>query len=111
MSGKNRAFALAIATAALVGFCAPMASAATVQGPSNTGLNNDSVLNLSNNQVPVQPCTFGADTNLTPVLQVIAPLVPAAGATNDLTTGALSGTQDNGCSQTGDQANGSTTDS
>ena len=48
MSGKNRAFALAIATAALVGFCAPMASAATVQGPgSNTGFNGDSILDLA----------------------------------------------------------------
>src|SRR5580704_17597050 len=57
MSGKNRAFALAIATAALVGFCAPMASAATVQGPgSNTGFNGDSILNLSGNQLPINAC-------------------------------------------------------
>jgi hypothetical protein len=55
MSGKNRAFALAIATAALVGFCAPVASAATFGGP-NTGFNNDSILNLSGNQVPINAC-------------------------------------------------------
>ena len=58
MSGKNRAFGLAIATAALVGFCAPMASAATAQtGPgNNTGFNGDSILNLSGNQLPVNAC-------------------------------------------------------
>ena len=56
MSGKNRAFALAIATAALVGFCAPMASAATVQGGPNTGFNGDSILNLSGNQLPINAC-------------------------------------------------------
>src|ERR1700758_842410 len=57
MSVKNRAFALAIATAALVGFCAPMASAATVQGsPSNSGFNGDSILNLSGNQLPINAC-------------------------------------------------------
>lgn len=56
MSGKNRAFALAIATAALVGFCAPMASAATVQGGPNSGFNNDSILNLSGNQLPINAC-------------------------------------------------------
>jgi hypothetical protein len=56
MSGKNRAFALAIATAALVGFSAPMAMAATTYGPSNTGFNGDSVLNLSGNQLPINAC-------------------------------------------------------
>jgi hypothetical protein len=57
MSGKNRAFAfaLAIATAALVGFCAPMANAATFGGP-NTGFNGDSILNLSGNQLPINAC-------------------------------------------------------
>src|SRR5580704_17000816 len=54
MSGKHRAFALAIATAALVGFCAPMASAST--GPNNTGFNGDSILNLSGNQLPINAC-------------------------------------------------------
>ena len=40
MSRKNRAFALAVATAALVGVSAPVAHAA---GPNNTsGFNNDS---------------------------------------------------------------------
>jgi hypothetical protein len=54
MSGKNRAFALAVATAALVGMSAPVASAATVSSPS--GFNNDSIFNISGNQLPVQAC-------------------------------------------------------
>ena len=73
MSGKNRAFALAIATAALVGFCAPMASAATVQGGPNTGFNGDSILNLSGNQLPVNVCN-----NQVPI-QLIGAQVPAEG--------------------------------
>jgi len=68
MSGKNRAFALAVATAALVGMCAPVASAATFSGPS--GFNNDSVLNLSGNQLPVQAC------NLAPVAAALGLLSP-----------------------------------
>jgi hypothetical protein len=52
MSGKNRAFALAIATAALVGFVAPAASAAS--NPS--GFNNDSIADVSGNQLPIQAC-------------------------------------------------------
>src|SRR5579871_168291 len=71
MSGKNRAFALAIATAALVGFSAPMAMAATTYGPSNTGFNNDSVLNLSNNQLSNQTCTGGVQTGVSAAAQTI----------------------------------------
>src|SRR5580700_2650650 len=58
MSGKNRAFALAVATAALVGFSAPVASAATFGGGpnNNSGFNNDSIVNVSGNQVPLQAC-------------------------------------------------------
>lgn len=56
MSGKNRAFAFAVATAALVGLSAPVASAATFSGPS--GFNNDSILNVSGNQLPVQACNL-----------------------------------------------------
>ena len=55
MSGKNRAFALAVATAALVGLSAPVASAASFQGPTS-GFNGDSVLNVSGNQLPLQAC-------------------------------------------------------
>jgi hypothetical protein len=52
-SGKNRAFALAVATAALVGLSAPAAIAATSQG-GPSGFNNDSVYNLGGIQAPVQ---------------------------------------------------------
>src|ERR1700730_18571256 len=54
MSGKNRAFALAVTTAALVGLSAPAPSAAISSGPS--GFNNDSILNVSGNQLPLQAC-------------------------------------------------------
>src|SRR6266567_1260088 len=59
MSGKNRAFALAVATAALVGVSAPVAHAAS--GPS--GFNNDSLLNVSGNQVPLQGCNNDIPVN------------------------------------------------
>ena len=59
MSVKNRAFALAIATAALVGFAAPAASAAG--NPS--GFNNDSIANVSGNQVPIQACNNDVPVN------------------------------------------------
>ena len=68
MSGKNRAFALVVATAALVGVSAPVAGAATFSGPS--GFNNDSILNVSGNQVPVQAC------NLVPITAVLGLLSP-----------------------------------
>ncbi len=54
MSGKNRVFAAAVTTAALVVLGAPVASAATFSGP--TGFNGDSILDLSGNQVPVNAC-------------------------------------------------------
>jgi len=46
MSRKTRAFALAVATASLVGLSAPVAGAAALQG-GPSGFNNDSILNLS----------------------------------------------------------------
>jgi hypothetical protein len=55
MSGKNRIFAAAVTTAALVVLGAPVASAATFGG-SPTGFNGDSILDLSGNQVPVNAC-------------------------------------------------------
>jgi hypothetical protein len=54
MSAKNRAFALAIGTAALVALSAPVASAASFAGPS--GFNGDSIVNTSGNQLPLQAC-------------------------------------------------------
>jgi hypothetical protein len=106
MSGKNRALGLAIATAALVGFSAPMASAATIAGPSNSGFNNDSILNLSGNQVPIQTCTFGALSNAASILQTIAPIAaPLVAPTDvlDATTGDVNGSQTAGCAQTPSQ--------
>jgi hypothetical protein len=49
MVKKTHALALTVATAGLLGFAAPMASAATMSGPS-------SLVNVSNNQIPVQAC-------------------------------------------------------
>jgi hypothetical protein len=58
MVKKTHALALTVATAGLLGFAAPMASAATMSGPS-------SLVNASNNQIPVQAC--GNDVNLNAV--------------------------------------------
>src|SRR5579862_7556925 len=106
MSGKNRAFALAIATAALVGFCAPMASAATFGGP-NTGFNGDSVLNLSGNQLPINACNnqipiqgIGAQV---PIQNITALL--GLGNTNDQNTS----TNNEGCTNTPTETNTSNT--
>jgi hypothetical protein len=49
MLKKTHALALTVATAGLLGFAAPMASAATMDGPGG-------LVNVSNNQVPVQGC-------------------------------------------------------
>jgi len=101
MSGKNRAFALAVATAALVGMSAPVASAATFHsGPS--GFNNDSILNLSGNQLPVQTCTDGAPVNTvttTQALNNLGSILPI------LSTGAVDPAQGNTCSQSLTQTN------
>ncbi len=95
MSGKNRAFALAVATAALVGMSAPVASAATFQGGPG-GFNHDSVLNLSGNQLPVQTCTSGAAVNTvteTQALTGVLAILPVP------STGAVSPMQGNTCTQ------------
>src|SRR5260370_1077863 len=111
MSGKNRAFALAVATAALVGMSAPVASAATFQG-GPSGFNNDSVLNLSGNQLPVQTCTGGAPVNTVTNIQTITAdlptLLPTSAATPDQAnrnTGAISPAQGTPCTQTSTQTN------
>jgi hypothetical protein len=52
---KSHVLVLGVATAGLIGFGAPMAGAATVSGPS-------SLVNVSNNQIPIQIC--GNDVNL-----------------------------------------------
>ncbi len=101
MSRKNRAFALAVATAALVGLSAPVASASSFDGPS--GFNNDSILNLSGNQLPVQTCTGGAPVNTVTetqtVTSILANIAPTFG------TGAISPSQGNTCTQTTSETN------
>jgi hypothetical protein len=105
MSGKNRAFALAVAAAALVGLSAPAASAATAQsGPS--GFNNDSVLNVSGNQLPVQTCTFAGLVNTVtsvPALSSAASILPM------LSTGAITTSQGDTCTQNTTETNTTTT--
>ncbi len=105
MSGKNRAFALAVATAALVGTSAPVASAATSQG-GPSGFNNDSVYNISGNQLPVQTCTSGAPVNTVTETQTItsglASILPV------LSTGAVNPMQGNTCTQSTTETNTTT---
>lgn len=60
MLKKSHALALAVTTAGLIGFGAPMASAATMHGPGGTA---GGLVNVSNNQVPVQGCGNDVDLN------------------------------------------------
>jgi hypothetical protein len=55
MLKKRHALALAVTTAGLIGFAAPMASAATMSF-SHSPSSSSSVVNVSGNQVPVQAC-------------------------------------------------------
>jgi hypothetical protein len=105
MSRKNRAFALTVATAALVGLSAPVAGAATLQGPS--GFNNDSILNLSNNQLSTEACNLGIPVN---ALLAQIPLT-GLGLVGDgmLNSTTLSPTTSQTCTQTPGQGNTSTT--
>jgi hypothetical protein len=104
MSGKNRAFALAVATAALVGLSAPVAGAATFSGPN--GFNNDSLLNVSGNQLPLQACNNEIPVN---VLGVQVPLTAISAALGVLNSGALSSQANQSCAQTPSQSITSTT--
>ena len=106
MSRKNRAFALAVATAALVGLSAPVAGAATLQGgPSTTGFNNDSILNLSGNQLPIQACTSGAAVNAVTETQAVTGLLSILPV---LSTGAVTPMQGNACTQSTTETNSTT---
>ncbi len=60
MLKKTHALALTVATAGLLGFAAPMASAATM----SLGSHHPSVVNVSNNQVPIQACGNDAYGNI-----------------------------------------------
>jgi hypothetical protein len=57
MLKKTHALALTVATAGLLGFAAPMASAATMS------FGSDPIVNVSNNQIPVQACGNDVNTN------------------------------------------------
>ena len=104
MSRKNRAFALAVATAALVGISAPVAHAAS--GPS--GFNNGSLVNASGNQIPLQACNNDIPVNAgLGVVQV--PVDGVSGALGLLGTGSVTSTVTRHCDQTPSQTNSSTT--
>ncbi len=105
MSRKNRAFALAVATAGLIGLSAPVAGAATLQGPS--GFNNDSILNLSGNQIPIAACNLGIPVD---VLLAQIPLT-GLGLVGDgmLNSTTMSPTNSQSCSQAPTESNTPTT--
>lgn len=102
MIKKSHAFALAVTTVGLIGFAAPMASAATMTTPG-TG---SSVVNVSGNQVPVQVCGNDVDGN------VLGAQVPAEGDAlvgSLLSPGAVtktSATDNRGCVMENSQSNG-----
>jgi hypothetical protein len=103
MSRKNRAFALAVATAALVGVSAPVAHAA---GPS--GFNNDSLLSASGNQVPLQACNNDIPVNAG-VLAGQLPLSDISAILGLVNSGSLTSSATRSCAQTPSQAITSTT--
>jgi hypothetical protein len=103
MSRKNRAFALAVATAALVGVSAPVASAATFAGP--TGFNNDSVLNISGNQLPTQLCNNDIPINAAGVQVPLTAIPIALGLLN---TGAITSSATRACTQNPSETNTTT---
>jgi hypothetical protein len=85
MSRKNRAFALAVATAALVGISAPVAHAAY----GSSGFNNDIPVNAGLGVVQV-------------------PVDGVSGALGILSTGNISSTVTRNCAQTPTQTNTNT---
>jgi hypothetical protein len=107
MSRKNRAFALAVATAALVGVSAPVASAATFGGPTS-GFNNDSLVNASGNQVPLQFCNNDIPINAG-VLAGQLPLSDISAVLGLVNSGSLTSSVTRNCTQTPSQTITSTT--
>ena len=103
MSGKNRAFALTVATAALVGLSAPVASAATFDGPG--GVSNDSLVNVSGNQIPVQACNDYIPVN---ILGGQLTLTSIAAALGLLSTGNQMASSDTSCTQNPAETNTTT---
>ena len=107
MSRKNRAFALAVATAALVGVSAPVASAATFGGPTS-GFNNDSLVNASGNQIPLQACNNDIPINAG-VLAGQLPLSDISAILGLVNSGSLTSSVTRNCTQTPSQTITSTT--
>jgi hypothetical protein len=96
MLKKTHALALTVATVGLLGFAAPMASAATMPDP---------IVNVSNNQVPIQACGNDVNTNgagtqvLAAGAAVVASLFSPRGVTESK---AIS---NRGCAMENDQSN------
>jgi hypothetical protein len=108
MSRKNRAFALAVATAALVGVSAPVASAATFGGPTTSGFNNDNLLNASGNQLPFQACNNDIPINAGAGAEQL-PLSDLSAILGLVNSGSLTSSVTRNCTQTPSQAITSTT--
>jgi hypothetical protein len=108
MSGKNRAFALAVATAALVGLSAPVASAASFSGPNTSGFNNDSIANVSGNQLPIQACNNDIPVNAG-VLAGQVPLSDITALLGLLNSGRSTSAVTRSCTQTPTQTDPTTT--
>jgi hypothetical protein len=104
MSRKNRAFALAVATVALVGISAPVAHAAS--GPS--GFNNNSLVNASGNQIPLQACNNDIPVNAG-VLAGQIPLSDISAALGLLGISAVTSSVSRDCTQTPTQTTTNTT--
>src|SRR5262249_13172760 len=107
MSRKTRAFALAAATASLVGLSAPVAGAATLQG-GPSGFNNDSILNLSGNQIPIAACNLGIPVDALLAQIPISALGLAAGG-GMLNSSTMSPTTSQTCAPSTTQGDTSTT--
>jgi hypothetical protein len=94
-----------VATAALVGISAPVAHAAS--GPS--GFNNDSLVNASGNQIPLQACNNDIPINGGLLGAVQVPVDGASDALGLLNTGPVSSMVSRNCTQTPGQTNTNTT--
>ena len=128
MSVKNRAFALAIGTAALVAASAPMASAASFAHPHSgnggpggsyqnnyqnsvpNGFSNDSILNVSGNNLTTQACSVAGQSATAGVIQPVISALSAATSTAGLGATDVAPGNTATCTQ-GPAAAGSTTPS
>ncbi|MGH3320980.1 MAG: hypothetical protein ACRDN9_12490 [Streptosporangiaceae bacterium] len=77
MSGKRKAFVVAVAAAGMIGLGAPAASAHTGYGHGGDTSVDTGLVNVSHNQVPVQVCNNHVPVN---VLGVQVPVHDVTGA-------------------------------